>query len=127
MLSALMFQIGIDFSECSDRVLAVVRMQFPTSQRRLLPATAKLPAMIPAMSSALDLPAELPLAEVQSWSADLIALGTHGQHGMDHALSGSERAVRDATVPVLIVGRLTAPTASPEPANLDTPCRMTPA
>jgi len=41
----------------------------------------------------------------QSWSADLIAMGTHGRTGIGHAVLGSiaERTVRLAPMPVLTV------------------------
>ncbi|MDO8208526.1 MAG: universal stress protein [Gallionella sp.] len=44
-------------------------------------------------------------AEVISWSADLIVIGTHGRSGFNHLLFGSvaEGVVRGASVPVLLV------------------------
>ena len=41
----------------------------------------------------------------QAWRADLIVMGTHGRHGLDHMLLGSvaEQLVRVAPVPVLLV------------------------
>lgn len=64
-------------------------------------------------------PAEALLAEAVAWGADLIVVGTHGRRGVDHVLFGSvaERVVRDAAVPVLTVGRRTAPAADAEPAS----------
>ncbi len=43
--------------------------------------------------------------EAARWGADVIVLGTHGRHGLDHMLLGSvaEGVVRSATVPVLTV------------------------
>lgn len=45
------------------------------------------------------------LREAKKWSADLIAMGTHGRRGMRHVLLGSEaeRVVRSSPVPVLLV------------------------
>ena len=116
-----MFQrilVGIDFTDCSDRALAVARQQFPGAQRRLIHAAP----LLPKMTSALDLlesasedddverdrsqleqvrgvdesvilahgnPAEELLAEARSWGADLIVVGTHGRRGVDHVLFGS--------------------------------------
>lgn len=44
-------------------------------------------------------------AEADSWSADLIVIGTHGRSGFSHLLFGSvaEGVVRGASVPVLLV------------------------
>lgn len=44
-------------------------------------------------------------AEANSWSADLIVIGTHGRSGFNHLLFGSvaEGVVRGAQVPVLLV------------------------
>jgi len=44
-------------------------------------------------------------AEAESWSADLIVIGTHGRSGFSHLLFGSvaEGVVRGASVPVLLV------------------------
>lgn len=44
-------------------------------------------------------------AEAESWSADLIVIGTHGRSGFNHLLFGSvaEGVVRGASVPVLLV------------------------
>lgn len=43
--------------------------------------------------------------EASRWPADVVVLGTHGRHGLDHLLLGSvaEGVVRSATVPVLTV------------------------
>jgi len=45
------------------------------------------------------------VAECERWSADLILMGTHGRHGIEHALLGSvaEGVVRAAPVPVLLI------------------------
>ncbi len=45
------------------------------------------------------------VAESRRWSADLIVMGTHGRHGIDHLLLGSvaEGVVRTASVPVLLI------------------------
>jgi nucleotide-binding universal stress UspA family protein len=52
-----------------------------------------------------DHPATAIRTAAQSWSADLIALGTHGRTGIPHAVLGSiaERTVRLAPMPVLTV------------------------
>jgi nucleotide-binding universal stress UspA family protein len=44
-------------------------------------------------------------AEAQSWSADLVVVGSHGRHGVRRALlgSGAEQILRLAHVPVLVV------------------------
>ncbi len=44
-------------------------------------------------------------AEANSWSADLIVIGTHGRSGFNHLLFGSvaEGVVRGTSVPVLLV------------------------
>jgi len=43
--------------------------------------------------------------EAESWSADLIVIGTHGRSGFSHLLFGSvaEGVVRGASVPILLV------------------------
>jgi nucleotide-binding universal stress UspA family protein len=39
------------------------------------------------------------------WEADLIVMGTHGRHGIQHLVLGSvaEAVIRSAPVPVLLV------------------------
>jgi nucleotide-binding universal stress UspA family protein len=48
---------------------------------------------------------DVAVAESKRWSADLIVMGTHGRHGIDHLLLGSvaEGVVRTASVPVLLI------------------------
>ncbi len=43
--------------------------------------------------------------EARNWPADLIVVGTHGRHGLDHLMLGSvaEGVLRAASVPVLVV------------------------
>lgn len=50
---------------------------------------------------------ELVIAQARSSRADLIVIGTHGRHGVDRLLLGSdaERILRLAPVPVLLVRR----------------------
>lgn len=45
------------------------------------------------------------VAESKRWPADLIVMGTHGRHGVDHLLLGSvaEGVVRLTAVPVLLI------------------------
>ena len=45
------------------------------------------------------------VAESKHWSADLIVLGTHGHHRIEHLLLGSvaEGVVRTTSVPVLLI------------------------
>ena len=59
------------------------------------------------------------LGEALAWGADLIVVGTHGRRGMGHALFGSvaQQVVRDARVPVLTVGPLTAAVKEREPVQ----------
>ncbi len=47
------------------------------------------------------------VAESQEARADLIVMGTHGRHGIDHLLLGSvaEGVVRTTSVPVLLIHR----------------------
>jgi nucleotide-binding universal stress UspA family protein len=49
--------------------------------------------------------ADVIVEESKRWQADLIVLGTHGRHGLQHALLGSvaEGVVRTTTVPVLLI------------------------
>lgn len=44
-------------------------------------------------------------AQAESWDADLIVIGTHGRHGLERVLLGSdaEQILRLAPVPVLLV------------------------
>jgi nucleotide-binding universal stress UspA family protein len=51
--------------------------------------------------------ADIIVAEARRWGADLIVLGTHGRHGVDHLLLGSvaEGVVRTSPVPVLLIRR----------------------
>ncbi|MEO9149035.1 MAG: universal stress protein [Burkholderiaceae bacterium] len=48
---------------------------------------------------------DLVLAQVASWGADLIVLGTHGRRGVGRLFMGSdaEDIVRSATIPVLLL------------------------
>lgn len=41
----------------------------------------------------------------KDWSADLLVMGTHGRHGVQHLLLGSvaEGVIRRASVPILVV------------------------
>lgn len=43
--------------------------------------------------------------EARHWPADLIVVGTHGRHGVEHLLLGSvaEGVIRTASVPVLLI------------------------
>jgi nucleotide-binding universal stress UspA family protein len=52
-----------------------------------------------------DRPSEAVLAAVSRLGADLVVVGTHGRHGLEHALLGSvaESLVRSSPVPVLTV------------------------
>jgi nucleotide-binding universal stress UspA family protein len=45
------------------------------------------------------------VGESKHWAADLIVMGTHGRHGVEHLLLGSvaEGVVRAASVPVLLL------------------------
>lgn len=49
--------------------------------------------------------AEKIVAEAQDWHADLLVIGTHGRHGVNHFFLGSvaERVLRVATMPVLLI------------------------
>jgi nucleotide-binding universal stress UspA family protein len=51
-------------------------------------------------------PAEVALEEADAWNADLIAMGTAGKKGLERLIMGSvaEQVVRQAPIPVLIVG-----------------------
>lgn len=48
---------------------------------------------------------DLVAAEAKAWPADLIVIGTHGRHGVERALLGSdaEQILRMAPAPVLLV------------------------
>jgi nucleotide-binding universal stress UspA family protein len=48
---------------------------------------------------------EIVVEEAKRWNADLIVIGTHGRHGLQHLLLGSvaEGVLRIAPVPVLAV------------------------
>ena len=48
---------------------------------------------------------ELVIAQAHDWCADIIVIGSHGRHGFDRAMMGSnaEEIVRLAPVPVLVV------------------------
>jgi nucleotide-binding universal stress UspA family protein len=45
------------------------------------------------------------VGESKRWQADLIVMGTHGRHGVEHLLLGSvaEGVVRTASIPVLLL------------------------
>jgi len=64
------------------------------------------------------------LAFAQAQAVDLIAMGTHGRHGLDHILLGSvtEKVLRKSRCPVLVVRKpaheLVATGDSPEPVHL---------
>ncbi|MCE9661692.1 MAG: universal stress protein [Burkholderiales bacterium] len=48
---------------------------------------------------------ELVVAQASEWQADVIVIGSHGRHGFDRVMMGSdaEQIVRHAQVPVLVV------------------------
>ena len=50
--------------------------------------------------------AEAIIQTAEKFHADLIAVGTHGRTGLNHALMGSvaERVIRQSPIPVLVVG-----------------------
>jgi nucleotide-binding universal stress UspA family protein len=53
--------------------------------------------------------------------ADLIVMGTHGRHGLDHALIGSvtEKVLRKALCPVLVVMKTTHDFVAPDAPDAD--------
>lgn len=57
--------------------------------------------------------------------ADLIVMGTHGRHGLDHALLGSvtEKVLRKAACPVLVVKKTSRDFVAPDSPNSD-PVRL---
>ena len=61
---------------------------------------------------------EVIIAEAIAWHADLIVIGTHGRHGVDRLIYGSEAqdVLRRSPVPVLLV-RAASPGAQAVPAR----------
>jgi nucleotide-binding universal stress UspA family protein len=74
-----------------DRAAEQVRHAGVTTATALLEEGGRVPDVI--------------VAESKRWPADLIVMGTHGRHGVDHLLLGSvaEGVVRLAPVPVLLI------------------------
>jgi nucleotide-binding universal stress UspA family protein len=74
-----------------DRAAEQARQAGVTAATALLEEGGRIPDVI--------------VAESKCWSADLIVLGTHGRHGVDHLLLGSvaEGVVRITSVPVLLI------------------------
>jgi nucleotide-binding universal stress UspA family protein len=80
------------------------------AQARIEELIASLRRACPGATALVKLgaPAEQILAVAADVRADLIVLGTHGRHGLAHAVLGSvaEKVVRAAPVPVLTVRSL---------------------
>jgi len=70
-------------------------------------ALAELRKELPAAGSVLSLgtPWHEIRAAIEATHSDLVVMGTHGRHGVSHALLGSvaEKVVRTSPVPVLTV------------------------
>ena len=75
--------------------------------KRLASALEKLRAVSPSAESQLKtgLPWQGILDAIQELKPDLVVMGTHGRHGVGHAILGSvaEKVVRLSHVPVLTV------------------------
>ncbi len=95
--------------------------------RRTAEAKARLQAVVEAHPSrvlSLEMmvregrPSDAILAEAERQAADLIVMGTHGRRGMDRWLLGSvtEKVLRKARCPVLVVRKPAHPFISTQPA-----------
>jgi nucleotide-binding universal stress UspA family protein len=80
-------------TEAQERLLALAEEYLP-----LAPATAYA-QMAENLAPAI-------IAKAQQVGADLIVMGTHGRTGLSHLIGGSvaEGVIRDAPMPVLVVG-----------------------
>jgi nucleotide-binding universal stress UspA family protein len=82
------------------------------ASKRLADALADVQKSLPRAKSILKMgiPWQQIIDAIKEANADLVVMGTHGRHGLGHALLGSvaERVVRLSTVPVMTVhGRTT--------------------
>ena len=73
-------------------------------EKRRRSGTADEVDLVPVLEEG-DRPSEAVLAAVARLGADLVVVGTHGRHGLEHALLGSvaESLVRASPVPVMTV------------------------
>ncbi len=96
--------------------------------RRTAEAKARLQALVeahPSRAPSLEMmvregrPSDAILAEAERHAADLIVMGTHGRRGMDRWLLGSvtEKVLRKARCPVLVVRKPAHPFISAQPAE----------
>jgi nucleotide-binding universal stress UspA family protein len=72
-------------------------------------------AGIPAEKDLIEAPGrrlgEVVAEAARDWRADLIVVGTHGRRGVGRVLlgSGAEQVIREAPVPVLVIGEHSRP------------------
>ena len=93
----------VDYAELRDLTRkigtrALAKAEEIAKQADITVETSLLEANGERIASVID-------AEADSWTADLIVIGTHGRTGFNHLLFGSvaEGVVRGASVPVLLV------------------------
>jgi nucleotide-binding universal stress UspA family protein len=82
---------GLKFLDKISKKLRQAKVTFDCQLIELKPFTGKI--------------AEKIVSESQTWSADLLVLGTHGRQGLNHFILGSvaESVIRIATTPVLLI------------------------
>lgn len=95
-----------------DRSQAITRVRLEWVERLQSEVATHIPGLpATAIVHVSDDTASAIIESAREASAEVIVVGTHGRTGIGHAILGSvaERVVREATVPVLVVGPKVAP------------------